>query len=860
MARMESRVDYAARPDFGAHVRRLGEAELRRLLSVACPGAPIPGSPTETAELLMTRDAAHASVSAATPDMLAVVKMIHVLEDSAAVDDLAAVSVWASEADTMPHDGDGPPSTARVPASASDVTDLLGRAGDLGLVWEEPAGVWNVPPHVSEVLMQDPTMATPVDCLLQFNDRDVLLERMANLGLVDEAELEAALDALDNAGSSGAAAAADAAAADDAPESAGTLDDAELLARLRAFMCSPRRVRALVGTAPHYIQKQLLLFAREGIYLDQREWGARRSDAVDWAEEHLLAVRFEVPRPVHTSESTAAGYGGAGDGRDARDAHPELPGQFELDLAVRREKPVRDDIDYNASLLSPVALALKLGRHWIPRPHPEEQRPAIVEQESLGQAATAAVSVATTLMQTWEDGGFLGGPLMDFAGAVAVNDFATAVGADESVVHEVVGMLAAAGFIHPADGQPTARSAQKWFSADASQRWAWLVAGWLQGPDRWIGDDDTADWMPTPEMMATVARRVRRHLVMFAAELEDDMMWYPCCIESRLAWRCGALFDGLEDIWGNLVHRTLQGARVLGLLIDGTGGRPVRAVADAMMPAWFTGQLPTVDETMELVHAEAGDIVAVGRRAQLLTPPSLLLPDRVEVVAMVRGVPERSLAVLLDSVAVREKCGATSLWLFTDESLAEAMEEQGGRWAPVAARIAYAAGDSRGTGGKLAIIRHRLRAITEARDLWELLPDDDAPYDPATEYLERAAAEDDGVPVLFDVSEADDAGGDAVGAGSGDVTGVPAGDETGEGSVGGSVKDAAGENDGDGADGDDADGDGDDAGDGSAEAKDGDAEERGSSAKGGPAPTIEDPYRRPDPGTGPGVPIQPPLF
>ena len=331
MARMESRVDYAARPDFGAHVVRLGDAELRRLLSVACPGVPIPGSRTETAQLLMTRDAAHASVSAATPDVMAVVKMVHVLEDSAAVDDLVAVSFWASEADTMPHDGDGPPSTARVPATAADITDLLGRARDLGLAWEEPVGVWNVPPHVSDVLMQDPTMATPVDCLLQFNDRGVLLERMLDLGIVTEAET-------------------------------AELTDDELLARLRAFMCSPRRVRTLVAMAPHHIQKQLLLFAREGVYLDQRDWGERRAEAVDWAERHLLAVRFEVPKPVHTTETASESTG---------DVHPRLPGQFELDLAVSHEEPVRDDLDYNASLLSPVALALKMGRQWIPRPHPE---------------------------------------------------------------------------------------------------------------------------------------------------------------------------------------------------------------------------------------------------------------------------------------------------------------------------------------------------------------------------------------------------------------------------------------------------------------------------------------------------------
>ena len=779
---MESRVDYAARPDFGAHVVRLGDAELRRLLSVACPGVPIPGSRTETAQLLMTRDAAHASVSAATPDVMAVVKMVHVLEDSAAVDDLVAVSFWASEADTMPHDGDGPPSTARIPATATDITDLLGRARDLGLAWEEPVGVWNVPPHVSDVLMQDPTMATPVDCLLQFNDRGVLLERMLDLGIVTEAET-------------------------------AELTDDELLARLRAFMCSPRRVRTLVAMAPHHIQKQLLLFAREGVYLDQRDWGERRAEAVDWAERHLLAVRFEVPKPVHTTETASESTG---------DVHPRLPGQFELDLAVSHEEPVRDDLDYNASLLSPVALALKMGRHWIPRPHPEEQRPAVVDPESQVLAATAAVSVATTLMQTWEDGGFLGGSLMEFAGAVAVNDFAAAVGADDVVVAEVVGMLAAAGFIHPADGQPTARSAQKWFSADASQRWAWLVAVWLRGPDRWLGED-SADWMPTAEMMATVARRARRHLVMFGAELDDEMMWYPCCIESRLAWRCGALFDGIEDIWMNLVHRTTLGAKALGLLIDGAGGAPIRAVAAAMTPAWFTGQEPSVDEAMEMIHAEAPELIPVGEKAQLLTPPSMLVANRVEVVAMVRGVPSRSLAVALDSVAVREKCGATSLWLFTDDALADALDDADGRWQTVAAKIAGATG--KGGGPKLLLIHHRLRAISEARGLEDLLPELGDPYDPATDLIdERAGA----VDVAGDVGDPDAAAPVLFAIDPEQPRERENADQADDGEDDAAQDDAAK---------DDA-------------AKDAAAQDSG----------IEDPYKRPDPGTGPGVPVQPPLF
>ena len=63
--------------------------------------------------------------------------------------------------------------------------------------------------------------------------------------------------------------------------------------------------------------------------------------------------------------------------------------------------------------------------------------------------------------------------------------------------------------MHPITGQPTARSAGNWFTADASRRWAWLVAGWLRGPDRWVGEESPEGWMPSPELMAAVAARIR---------------------------------------------------------------------------------------------------------------------------------------------------------------------------------------------------------------------------------------------------------------------------------------------------------------------------------------------------------------
>ncbi|MFD5867750.1 hypothetical protein ACFWGD_03910 [Corynebacterium sp. NPDC060344] len=854
---MESRVDYAARPDFGEHVGRLGEVELRRLLRVACPGRAAPLTRVETAEMLMTREAAQTAVSAATPDVLAMVKLVHVLERSAAVEDIIAVAVWGSEADAMPHDGDQAPSNVRAPLTPADVDDLMGRAAGLGLAWQQPAGVWNVPPHVSDVLVPDPTMATPVDCLTEFNSRAELLRKMENLGLVDASEFAGQLVADEVAAQLGGTVVN--------AKGSGVLTDADLLSRLRAFLCSPQRVRALVSTAPHAIQKSLLLFAREGIFLDAREWGERRADAVEWAVEHLLAVTFEMP----------ASLDGAPDADSDSDSNDS-------------KAPQPPEVDLNAAILSPVALALKLGRLYVPTPHPEEPRPAWTAPEAQVDAATAAVAVATAIMQLWEDGGFLAsGGLHEFAGSVAVHDFAASVGADDMVVHEVVGMLAGAGFMHPVTGQPTARSAQKWFNADASRRWAWLVAGWLRGPDLWASEDDAESWMPSPELMADVARRGRREAVLFAARLDDGMMWYPCCIESHLAWSCAAVFDGLDDWWGMVVNRIMYGMRALGLLVDGAAGTPVRAVASAMGHAWLSGQEPLVDEAVDMIAAEAGDFVPVVRRAQLLTPKNQLVPDRVELVAMVRGVPGHDLAVTLDSVAHREKCGATSLWVFTEESLAMALDDYDGD----VPAILEAVGHVTAAGPWLRVLRHRLRALEDSQDLELLLPEEAGesgesgepvepgsgePHEPGSD-VHRSTVDAERASVVDPASvasPAEDALFDVIGVGDGvvgengvvepplfDVPGLrPSASLTGD-ELDADLGDEPGRRStavpGDGPN---AESDGEPAGNSNGNSS-GDGAGDGAGGHGSPDATyIEDPLRRPDSGSGPGVPTQPPLF
>lgn len=839
MTRMESRADYAASPDFGEHVGRLGEAELRRLLRVACPGSSTPVSRAETAELLMTRQAALTAVSAATPDVLAAVKLVHVLEDSAAVDDITAVAVWGSEADSMPHDGDHPPSTVRLPAARADVTALMGRAEDLGLVWQEPEGVWNVPPHISDVLVQDPTMATPVAYLFDFNNRSELLRKMENLGLISAAEHRAAV-AVEGA-------AERVSPVDDEPVAPGAPSGVELLARLRTFLCSPRHVRALVDTAPDAIKKSLLLFAGEAIYLDAREWGGRRAAAVEWAVEHLLAVTFE------TADDTTGG----------EHAQPvDAAGAFDC----------RPGFVLNASMISPVALALKMDRLPLPTPHPKEPRTAWTPPEAYVEAATSAVAVGTAVMQLWEDGGYLGaGALHDFPGSVAASDFAASVGADVSVVFEVVGMLVDAGFMDPVTGQPTARSAQRWFSADASRRWAWLVAGWLRGPDHWVGENAQESWMPPAEVLADVAKRVRREAVALAADLDDGMMWYPCCIDSHLNWTCGALYDGLDDMWGGVLHRVMEGMRALGLLVDGAAGMPVRAVMAALGHAWLSGQDPHVDEAVELIAAEAGDFVPVQRRAQVRLYPNSLRVGRPQLVAVVRGVPGHDLAVTMDSMAHRRKCGATSEWVFTEESLADALDEYDG---DVKAIVA-AARDVTAGSAWLRMLRIELRGVAEGLELEPLLPDEPA-ADPFTDDDEtndvEAGRSRDGEAAATDAADAVCDGGDAMRQSAQenalfDVIGVDDGVVGENGVIEPPLFDLPGLRPSASLTGDDSDQreSGAASGGGAGPGAEGAAESASASDSGGGAGAadatyIEDPLRRPDSGSGPGVPTQPPLF
>lgn len=655
---MDTKVDYGARPDFGAYLQSLGATAARDLFHTVFPGVPLPTDRDALVAMLTSEAAALASLIELTPDVLTMVSLVHVLEDSASVDRLALVSVMASDMDTFPHETDQIPSRTRRPPTTQEVSRLLGIARDHGVAWEAPAGVWHVPAHVAEYLPKDSTLATPVSSLVSCSEPEDLRYRMAELGLIDERD-----EPVDEYGTAAQTA----------------LFDADShLSDLRDFLCDPKKVRALVGTAPHPIRRELLLFANEGIYLADTEWSVRREEAVKWAVKNLLAVEFDSGR---------------------------------------------DDMSLHASMVSPAALALKLGGTLIPRPHETESRQALDGTESLSARATSAVAVADAVMEYWPDSGFLTPgaasgsearlTLQGFEGAVSVGDFAAHIGADENTVFEVFGMLAAAGLINGANGMPTSRAMSRWYTASAKQRWAWLVTGWLRGPDRWQTDMSTdEDWVVSEVALADIMRRSKRRLLGLAANLPDGEMLYPCCIDNELQWHCAAMLENYDAVWGTILQQVLRGARALGIFTDGVSGDPARLVLGAVAEAWFTGQSLDEDETAALIAGApypGKPFITVADTAVLRTAKNALNPERMEIVAQVRGVPSGLIPQALDAIGFREHTGARSAWLIDEYSLLEAI-----RGGAKASEIINALEEIGASGNAVALLKQRIHSLGEA--------------------------------------------------------------------------------------------------------------------------------------------------
>ncbi|MEJ5920224.1 hypothetical protein [Corynebacterium sp. H78] len=596
---MNNQVDFSSRPDYRDHLRTLGDSDLRFLLRASGSDhtAEQPRTRAESIMALLSDDAALNALSFATIDVVSVIQLVHVLEDSATLDDLAEVAYFASDDDTSPHEKGVVVSKRRERASKSELLNRLHRARNLGLVWEQPVGVWNVPPHVSRVFGEEPTMATPVQCLIDLVEPDLLRERMRRLGLLGGNE---------------------------------NLQEHETLARLRDFLCSPRKVRALVSMAPLKVQKQLKYFAQEAIRLDRRTWSASRAEAVEWAEEHLLAVSFTTPME----------YG--------------------------------DEL--NASMVSPVSLALRGSEWFIPRPHEREQFPAAEKDNFAAQQRPwqRAVSCASAYLQ-WAGTEVL--CPFEMEGKQKIIDFAVTIGANPDVMTVVVDMLVCAGLVDEDTGGVTTDALSYWFSSTTVERWAWLVAGWLTGKSEeqiakyWVGDS-----VLLAQVAARTQRRMHREIVMLAVELEQGHKYYRCCIDNHMVWQFQAAFDVLQVDLQSSIDSAMEGAEALGIFLDGEAPWHADAIAIALADAWFTEQDLAPKDVAELI---ASIVVVEGPQSQgsiVLSEPHRDDDGKAPMLyAHSFGVPTNDVAAALDFLAERDKTGAVTRWVFTEDSVRAAL-------------------------------------------------------------------------------------------------------------------------------------------------------------------------------------------
>lgn len=267
---MTRRLDVSTKPDYAAYLRGLSVVDLRFLMRRHCPGVEQPESIAAVVDLLTSKEAAAMALAGAERDVLTALITLKALEGTACVQDLVDVSFFASSKETAIHDFDAANDDERRQATEAEVRALYERAERDGLVFQQPQGVFHIPPHLMELVPSESTMATPTHFLVDLAPYDVVLARMINLGLLTSDELTG-----------------------EAPDKKQELPKDFLNQRVREFVCSPRRVRALVDTAPADIRKQIQYFAKEAIFLHRYDWSPSRERAVKWAEDHLLAVTFD---------------------------------------------------------------------------------------------------------------------------------------------------------------------------------------------------------------------------------------------------------------------------------------------------------------------------------------------------------------------------------------------------------------------------------------------------------------------------------------------------------------------------------------------------------------------------------------
>nr|WP_120492319.1 hypothetical protein [Corynebacterium lactis] len=637
---MNRNVDYFARPSYEDYIRGLGEVDLRFLLDRSWPSILGPRPEGDEAVHLLQSEAASTMVlSFCDPDVLDVAQMIHALEDSATVESLLSVAFWASEADTAAHDGPDGVDRQRRRVGKRELQELLERGQRQGLVWEEPAGVWNVPKHISERFPAEPTLDFSVLDLVHNSDLGALERRMDRLGIDDLDEREAAREAFaDKAGEEPGGS-----SESRAQSEVESLMFSRAVSIARSYLCDPVRVRSVVASAPVDIRNELrwMVLDDKSIPLDQ--WSEQREDAVRWAEERLLLCVAPL----------------------------------DPDSAVYSFAPREDSEPLVARFAAPAALALKDKGWFIRRPHRTEPYPGSIEPQELTEASVAAVTFASAFMEAaGSNDGRLKDPLdiYEQSSLLWIQDFAASVGADAFAAPWIVEMLVNAGLLDPQTGHPTPRALESWYSADATAKWGYLVAGFLAGRGQWSGEYPWATADAGEYAAAALAYgypRAAREVVSLAAQLEEDQKYYGCCVENHLLWRVEnlCLRNGADP--DSMISWLLEQAGILGILYQGQSSWQAMSIMYALHDAWLTDQYVSVPRMAELIAEYASGHIPAAEAVQI----SKLLTDSTpneRLSATLDGVPGNAVSMALDFIGDRETCGKSSRWIISEDSLRRA--------------------------------------------------------------------------------------------------------------------------------------------------------------------------------------------
>lgn len=182
----------------------------------------------------------------------------------------------------------------------------------------------------------------------------------------------------------------------------------------------------------------------------------------------------------------------------------------------------------------------------------------MLNPEEIADYGIAAVAFASAYMDAVghaSGGGHLGRTVWpefqprSWEGFHTIQDFAATVGADIDAAPRIVEMLICAGLVSQETGHPTVKAITKWYSADASSRWAMLAAGFLQGrsprsePYSWWRN--TGDW-DSRAIVSHVFQEMTKEIVSMAGQLDSDQMWMRCCVEEQLDWKFSSFMEMYE--------------------------------------------------------------------------------------------------------------------------------------------------------------------------------------------------------------------------------------------------------------------------------------------------------------------------